>query len=145
MHCRMTEPDNPLTEVVASGDGQNGVDPTAKSTTLDSIPMPPAKPTSASKDEGLVADPSRLLEDARRVSARAVNTVMTATYWGFGRRIVEFEQGGEKRAGYGEELVARLAADLTAKFGRGVWRGESQPDEAPLPSLAEPHDSSDTD
>ncbi len=81
--------------------------------------MPPAKPTSASNYEGLVAELSRLLEDARRVSARAVNTVMTATYWEFGRRIVEFEQGGEKRAGYGEELVARLAVDLTARFGRG--------------------------
>ena len=59
------------------------------------------------------------MEDARRVSARAVNSVMTATYWEFGRRIVEFEQGGEKRAGYGQELVARLAEDLTARFGRG--------------------------
>jgi predicted nuclease of restriction endonuclease-like (RecB) superfamily len=87
--------------------------------TLDLTPMPPAKPASASNYEGLVVDLSRLLEDARRVSARAVNTVMTATYWEFGRRIVEFEQGGEKRAGYGEEIVARLAADLTARFGRG--------------------------
>jgi predicted nuclease of restriction endonuclease-like (RecB) superfamily len=67
----------------------------------------------------LVADLSRLLEDARRVSARAVNTVMTATYWEFGRRIVEFEQGGEKRAGYGEELIKRLADDLGRRFGRG--------------------------
>lgn len=115
----MTEPDNPLTEVVAAGDSQNGVEPSPKSTTLDITPMPPAKPPSASNYEGLVAELSRLLEDARRVSARAVNTVMTATYWEFGRRIVEFEQGGEKRAGYGEELVARLAVDLTARFGRG--------------------------
>ena len=81
--------------------------------------MPRAKPASASNYEGLVADLSRLLEDARRVSARAVNTLMTATYWEFGRRIVEFEQGGAQRAAYGEELVARLAADLTARFGRG--------------------------
>ena len=115
----MTEPDNPLTEVVAAGDSQNGVEPSPKSTTLDITPMPPAKPTSASNYEGLVAELSRLLEDARRISARAVNTVMTATYWEFGRRIVEFEQGGEKRAGYGEELVAQLAVDLTARFGRG--------------------------
>ncbi len=87
--------------------------------TLDLTPMPPAKPASASNYEGLVADLSRLLEDARRVSARAVNTVMTATYWEFGRRIVEFEQGGEKRAGYGEELIKRLADDLGRRFGRG--------------------------
>jgi predicted nuclease of restriction endonuclease-like (RecB) superfamily len=48
-----------------------------------------------------------------------VNSVMTATYWEFGRRIVEFEQGGEKRAGYGEGLIDRLADDLSRRFGRG--------------------------
>ncbi len=86
---------------------------------LGPISMPPTKSNSASNYQGLVADLSRLLEDAGRVSARAVNSVMTATYWELGRRIVEFEQGGEKRAGYGQELVARLAEDLTARFGRG--------------------------
>lgn len=69
--------------------------------TLGPISMPPTKSNSASNYQGLVADLSRLLEDAGRVSARAVNSVMTATYWELGRRIVEFEQGGEKRAGYG--------------------------------------------
>lgn len=59
--------------------------------------MPRAKPISTSNYEGLVADLSRLLEDARRVSARAVNSLMTATYWELGRCIVEFEQGGENR------------------------------------------------
>ena len=115
----MTEPDNPLDDVAAAGDGQNGVEPSPKSTTLDLTPMPPTKPASASNYEGLVADLSRLLEDARRVSARAVNTVMTATYWEFGRRIVEFEQGGEERAGYGEELLRQLARDLSKRLGRG--------------------------
>ena len=33
-----------------------------------------------------------LLEQARRTSARAVNTIMTVTYWEVGRRIVEYEQ-----------------------------------------------------
>ncbi len=36
-----------------------------------------------------------LLEDARRAAARSVNVLMTATYWEIGRRIVEFEQGGQ--------------------------------------------------
>lgn len=44
---------------------------------------------------------------------------MTASYWEIGRRIVEFEQGGAERAGYGEELLKRLSADLTMRFGRG--------------------------
>ena len=44
---------------------------------------------------------------------------MTATYWEIGRRIVEYEQGGEKRAEYGEALLKRLAKDLVEQFGRG--------------------------
>jgi predicted nuclease of restriction endonuclease-like (RecB) superfamily len=70
----------------------------------------------------LLGGVSELLESARRASARAVNALMTATYWEVGRRIVEFEQGGEKRAEYGEEVLKRLADDLTARFGRGFSR-----------------------
>jgi hypothetical protein len=71
---------------------------------------------------GLVVSISDLLEAARRASARTVNAFMTATYWEIGRRIVEFEQRGEKRAGYGEELLTQLADDLTTRFGRGFSR-----------------------
>ena len=60
-----------------------------------------------------------LLEAARRTSARSVNAVMTATYWEIGRRIVEFEQGGEKRARYGKKLLKNLSAKLTKRFGKG--------------------------
>jgi len=64
-----------------------------------------------------------LLESARRASARTVNAIMTASYWEIGRRIVEYEQAGRRRAEYGEEILKRLAADLTARFGRGFgWR-----------------------
>ncbi len=68
---------------------------------------------------GVLADVSALVEDARRAAARAVNTVMTATYWAIGRRVVEREQAGVSRAGYGEALLQRLSADLTKRFGRG--------------------------
>ena len=68
---------------------------------------------------GLVKDLSRLLESARRASARAVNVLMTATYWEIGRRMVEYEQKGERRATYGAQLLHRLSADLTTPFGRG--------------------------
>lgn len=56
----------------------------------------------------------RLLEDSRRASARAVNAVMTATYWEGGRRIVEGEQSGGKRAEYGKELLKRLSSELNS-------------------------------
>ncbi len=67
----------------------------------------------------LVRELSTLLDAARRAAARAVNTVMTATYWEVGRRIVEHEQAGSPRAEYGKSLISRLSADLTKRFGRG--------------------------
>jgi len=75
---------------------------------------------------GLLADVVTLVQGARRQSARAVNAVMTATYWMIGRRIVEDEQAGSRRAGYGDALLARLAADLTAKLGKGFSRQNLQ-------------------
>jgi predicted nuclease of restriction endonuclease-like (RecB) superfamily len=67
----------------------------------------------------VLADVTDLLESARRAAARSVNSIMTATYWAVGRRIIEFEQEGKGRAVYGTRLVARLATDLTKRFGRG--------------------------
>ncbi len=61
-----------------------------------------------------------LLDAARQAAARSVNALMTASYWEIGRRIVEAEQKGKRRAGYGEQLMERLSADLTARFGRGL-------------------------
>jgi predicted nuclease of restriction endonuclease-like (RecB) superfamily len=67
----------------------------------------------------LLTELADLLEQARKYSARSVNAIMTRTYWEVGRRIVDQEQQGKKRAVYGEALIERLALDLTAKFGRG--------------------------
>jgi DUF1016 N-terminal domain len=60
-----------------------------------------------------------LLNAARQAAARNVNALMTASYWEIGRRIVEAEQKGKRRAGYGEQLIERLSQDLTQAFGRG--------------------------
>ena len=69
--------------------------------------------------EGIVA----LVQGARYAAARNVNALMTSTYWEIGRRMVEAEQQGKRRAGYGDALIKRLAVDLTAQFGRGFgWR-----------------------
>ncbi|MEK6652439.1 MAG: PDDEXK nuclease domain-containing protein [Nitrospirota bacterium] len=70
----------------------------------------------------ILSDVAELLESARRVSARATNAIMTATYWEIGRRIVEFEQKGHIKADYGEQLIERLSSDLTERFGRGFGR-----------------------
>jgi predicted nuclease of restriction endonuclease-like (RecB) superfamily len=60
-----------------------------------------------------------LVEQARLAAVRSVNVVLTSTYWLVGQRIVEHEQSGAERAGYGEALLKRLAQDLTARLGRG--------------------------
>jgi len=71
---------------------------------------------------GLHKEVVSVVESARRTAARNVNAVMTAAYWEIGRRIVAREQGGQARAGYGQALIARLAEDLTGRFGRGFGK-----------------------
>jgi predicted nuclease of restriction endonuclease-like (RecB) superfamily len=44
---------------------------------------------------------------------------MVQTYWLIGREIVEVEQAGEQRAGYGEEVIERLSTRLRVAFGNG--------------------------
>lgn len=82
-------------------------------------PAPQLAPLRKDGYTTLLGSLTKLLEDARRASARSVNAVMTATYWEMGRRIVEHEQGGVGRAEYGAALLKRLSLDLTSRFGRG--------------------------
>ena len=76
---------------------------------------PPVLADYADMRGGIVA----VVQAARVAVARNVNALMTASYWEIGHRIVEAEQKGQRRAGYGEQLVERLAVDLTSQFGRG--------------------------
>jgi predicted nuclease of restriction endonuclease-like (RecB) superfamily len=69
--------------------------------------------------EELVVGVVTLIEQGRLAAAKSVNFVLTSTYWLVGRRIVEHEQKGSKRAGYGEEVLKRLSRDLTSRLGRG--------------------------
>jgi predicted nuclease of restriction endonuclease-like (RecB) superfamily len=60
-----------------------------------------------------------VLEQARASAYRAVNFAMVQAFWQVGRLIVEHEQGGRLRAGYGEAVLDVLSRRLTAEFGRG--------------------------
>ena len=71
-------------------------------------------------------DVSSIIDEARKSVARSVNATMAAVNWMVGRRIIEFEQSGEERAEYGTALIARLAEDLTERFGRGYSRQNLQ-------------------
>lgn len=78
-----------------------------------------AKSPVATGYDAMLSGVAGLLEEARRNSVRAVNAIMTATYWEIGRRIVEYEQQGKLRAQYGAQLLERLSLDLNKRFGRG--------------------------
>ncbi|MDL1871190.1 DUF1016 domain-containing protein [Deltaproteobacteria bacterium PRO3] len=80
----------------------------------------------ATQYNSILGDISSVINEARRSAARSVNCIMTAAYWLIGRRIVESEQKGESRAGYGEELLERLSADLSQSHGRGFSRQNLQ-------------------
>lgn len=59
---------------------------------------------------------------AARAKVYAVaNAEMVKAYWNVGREIVEM-QGGSGRAAYGDGLIDRIAAKLTAEFGPGYTR-----------------------
>ena len=80
----------------------------------------------AARYETVFGEVSEIVEAGRRSAARSVNAVTTAAYWLIGRHIAELEQEGRSRAEYGKETVERLAADLSARYGRGfsvrnVW------------------------
>ncbi|MCK9419182.1 MAG: PDDEXK nuclease domain-containing protein [Nitrospirae bacterium] len=60
-----------------------------------------------------------VLRTARTNIYRAVNFVMVEAYWNIGRMIVEEEQQGQKRAGYGKTLIPALSERLTIEFGAG--------------------------
>lgn len=69
--------------------------------------------------EGLLADVRTIVEQGLQNAYQGVNAVMVKTYWQVGRRIVEEEQQGEKRAEYGKQLIALLAEDLSKSFSKG--------------------------
>lgn len=75
-----------------------------------------AKRTSAEND--LLQGVRELILTARQGVARAVNRAQVILFWRVGRRI-RTEILKEKRAGYGEEIVATLSAQLTPDFGNG--------------------------
>ena len=60
-----------------------------------------------------------LLHKARQNIISNVNYTMTKTYFLIGKRIVEEEQDGNKRAEYGKNLIKTLSKKLTKEFGKG--------------------------
>ncbi|MFW0716948.1 PDDEXK nuclease domain-containing protein [Pedobacter sp. N23S346] len=65
----------------------------------------------------------QLIEESKQQVAVAVNAEITLLYWKVGKRINE-EVLGNERATYGKQVVATIAQQLSAAYGKG-W-GEKQ-------------------
>jgi predicted nuclease of restriction endonuclease-like (RecB) superfamily len=65
--------------------------------------------------DGLVKVIEQTHRHFQQQAVRAVNVSLTVRNWLVGYYIVEFEQFGEERALYGEQLIARLAEHLSVK------------------------------
>ena len=70
----------------------------------------------------LLTEVRQLVQSARRGVSTIVDTFQVMTNFEIGRRIVEHEQKGAKRAAYGAELLKELSERLTEEFGRGFSR-----------------------
>ncbi|MEO6095206.1 MAG: PDDEXK nuclease domain-containing protein [Fibrobacteria bacterium] len=70
----------------------------------------------------LIAEVRGLIQSARQGVATAVNSLQVMTSFEIGRRIVEHEQKGTRRAEYGSELLSLLSARLSEEFGQGFSR-----------------------
>ena len=69
--------------------------------------------------DSLLNDACLIIEEARHVAYRAINNTLTIRNWHLGERIAREELGGAQRAEYGERVMAQLADDLTARYGKG--------------------------
>jgi predicted nuclease of restriction endonuclease-like (RecB) superfamily len=91
----------------------------------------------------ILIDICQLIESARQRAASAVNAELTLLYWQVGQRIQK-EVLHKQRGVYGKQIIATLAQQLTAAYGKG-WSekqlrhclriAEIFPDEAILSTL----------
>ncbi|MCD8006647.1 MAG: PDDEXK nuclease domain-containing protein [Oscillospiraceae bacterium] len=70
-------------------------------------------------NEEFLKNISDVLASARKNAKTAVNLSMVYAYYEIGRRIVEEEQNGADRAGYGQYLLKELSEYLTGIYGKG--------------------------
>lgn len=59
-----------------------------------------------------------LIRSAKQRAAAAINNEITLLYWQVGNRICQEVLGGG-RADYGKQVIATLATELTAQYGKG--------------------------
>lgn len=81
--------------------------------------MPKQSIITTSETTNLVQQVREIVIAARTLAAQSVDTVQVAMNFTIGQCIVEHEQGGDKRAAYGKQIMEHLAQSMTSEFGRG--------------------------
>ena len=61
----------------------------------------------------------KIIAKARYTAFTAVNIEMLKAYFEIGKKIVEEEQKGKRRAKYGQNLLETLSNELISEFGKG--------------------------
>ena len=74
-------------------------------------------------DPSLLKEIRQLITVARGAVVQSIDYIQVHTCFEIGRKIVEHEQKGEKRAEYGKILTKELAIKLTMEFGRRFISG----------------------
>ena len=67
----------------------------------------------------LIDDVRGIVESGLRKAYQNANAITVLTYWQVGRRIVEEEQQGERRAEYGAQIINMLSANLCRTYAKG--------------------------
>ncbi len=70
------------------------------------------------KDDLLIQDLQKLIDDAKSAAAITINSAITILYWNIGHRINQ-EILHNKRALYGKQIIIQLSKRLTQKYGKG--------------------------
>lgn len=75
--------------------------------------------TEAADIDKLYDNSVELIQFARNMAVKQVNTVQLLTYYSLGCWIVEQQQQGCSRAKYGQQVIKKLSERLLGKFGKG--------------------------
>jgi hypothetical protein len=69
--------------------------------------------------EDIIAQIQTIIASAKDSAIRSVDTERVLMYWQIGKVILEEEQQGKERAGYGKFLIKSLSERLAPQFGTG--------------------------
>ena len=81
--------------------------------------IPKTPDTLAVNLNALCRNSIELIQHARKIAVNQVNLVQLMTYYALGYWIVEEQQSGKGRAGYGKKVIQTLSDALNTEFGKG--------------------------